>query len=527
MAGTCLVIQEARLGDLIQSKPVMDDLTLAGTRTVLLVRPGISSFARSLGIGDEVLSWPSFGDPESGQPLLSRLSGAKDFVGQLRKKKIDRVVVLNHHGTGIVLARLLGVPVFGFTEMFSPSNESERPSHLSGWPGYLVASSRGIRALNRIHLSDMWRGFVGPKPASREQLPAKREHRGGPVVVVLGGRSPFRRLEPDVLLALLKALKRVDGGQIVLTGGQEDASLGARLEREAGEGVVNLAGKTGFRELSDLISSAGVVFSPDTAPLHLAASLGIPSVGLFFAGALPFETGAYREGALSLVTTMECYPCAGEGSSCAHRSCRDALGSERTAALIAAVRRGASANDLLGILGDTGGNVDLMEAVSTPSGVLQRVVTPRLLTRERLLARLFRRFYWRYLGGSRDGPSLSEELGMEGALWSGGTGEKEGSPPDPLWMGRLEQGASLYIRLREAEIQGVQKQRMVDRLAAEFPMIWPLLHHLEWVEGGLGDLRSFLAAAEGLVAEIGEAGRSLVPLNGRAAQNKERTHVAI
>ncbi len=525
MQGKCLVIQEARLGDLIQTIPLMNDLSRSGYRTVLLVRPGVASAARGLSVANEVRAWPSFGDPAVEMPLAKRLMEARGFIASLRRENFERVVVMNHHGTGILLARLLGIPVSGFERMLDRKENSGDSGLLFGWPGYLVASSRGIRGLNRIHLSDMWRGFAGRQPGPPPG--GSQRQSAGPVAVVLGGRSPYRRWEPEAILSLVRHIRRLDGGEVVLTGGPEDEALGAFIEREGGQGVRNLAGKTDVEGLRAVLAGAGVVVSPDTAPLHLAASLGVPTVGLFFAGALFFETGAFRDGAVSVVSSMECYPCAGEGASCPHRSCRDAPGPEALAWLIAGVKRGERGMELVAKLPKALPGAEIWEAMASPSGLLQRVISPRELTRERILARLLRRFYWRYLSCGEDLPDLSRELVMEGGEGKAAISGEAGNVPLSVWLNRLEQGVDLYVHLREAELRSPQRDKLVDRLASDFPMMWPLLHFLEWVEGGRGPVRPLVAAAEMLVREAAEAARLSVSGPGRGFRHKERIHVAI
>ena len=525
MSGKCLVVQEARFGDLIQTVPLIGDMSQSGYRTVLLVRAGIAASARALSLADEVRVWPSFGDPACESSLGRRLSEARRFVSDFKRENFDRVVVLNHHPTGVLLGRLLGVPVSGFTRILERKDPADHSDLLTGWPGYLVASSRGIRGLNRIHLSDMWRGFAG-KISGRPPGPAPVRSRGY-VVIVLGGRSPYRRWKPESLLSLVRQVRRIDGGDVILTGGPEDESLGALLEKEAGSGVRNMAGKTDVAKLSVLLAEAGVVVSPDTAPLHLAAALGVPTLGLFFASALFFETGAYREGAISVVTGMDCYPCAGEGAACPHRSCRDSPGTEALARLIAGVKRGERGRNLASALTEEMAGAEIWEAEASSSGLLQRVLTPRTLTRERVLARLLRRFYWRYLNEGTDLPDLYGELVMEGEGRASGGGCEAGNVPLHLWLCRLGRGVDLYARARESNLGGGQRDRMVDRLASDFPMMWPLLHLMEWVEGGQGAVRPLVRAAEMLVREASEAAELLEGDPGRIFPHKEKAHVAI
>ena len=539
MADKVLVIQEARLGDLLQSGLLLEKIYARGGSPTLLLRRGVVEGARSLGMNSRILSWPDFGDPAADLSLSCRIAASRDFVRRMRSENFSRVIVLNHHGTGIALAKLLGVPVSGFDHLFD--RESGSPEPLGGWPAYLVASSRGIRALNRIHLSDMWQGFEGagripPRPAERG---GEQE---GPAVVVLGGRSPYRRLSPEALYRLVQALSRIDGYPVVLSGGPEDRELGEALAGRFGPEVTNTAGRTTVEELVAVISRAGVVLSPDTATLHLAASLGVPSLGLFFASALPYETGAYREGALSVVTGQDCYPCSGEGSSCPSLSCRNEPDAETLAHLAAGLRRGEPARSLAARLSGSLTGCLLLVARESPSGLLQESLTPTLPTKEGILAVLMRRFVVRYLDPTATLPRFSEEISLSGmniAYEKGGGASRAlgaSGGVDPLWFVRLERGVDLYLGLRERVLRKGERERMVERLASDFPMLWPLLHHLEWVEGGLPDpsgedngenLSRLLRAGASLSWEAQSAGRLFGASGVGSGSEKEERYVAV
>ena len=111
MGGKVLVVQEARLGDLIQSGPLIEKLQKEGESPMLLVRPGVVEGAKALALASEIVSWPDFGNPAVTLSLFERISGARDFVRKMRREGLSRVIVLNHHGTGLALAKLLGIPV--------------------------------------------------------------------------------------------------------------------------------------------------------------------------------------------------------------------------------------------------------------------------------------------------------------------------------------------------------------------------------------------------------------------------------
>ena len=73
--------------------------------------------------------------------------------------------------------------------------------------------------------------------------------------------------------------------------------------------VIDLTGKTNIGQLSNLIKRCAYLVSNDTGTMHIAAAVGTPIIGLFFAHAHPFETGPYSPGNLIFQARIPCAPC--------------------------------------------------------------------------------------------------------------------------------------------------------------------------------------------------------------------------
>jgi hypothetical protein len=71
----------------------------------------------------------------------------------------------------------------------------------------------------------------------------------------------------------------------------------------------------------ETLSGCDRLLSGDTGTLHLAAYLGVPSLGIFFGPALVFETGPYGPGHLVLQAEPPCGPCR-EDAPCEEETCR-------------------------------------------------------------------------------------------------------------------------------------------------------------------------------------------------------------
>ena len=76
--------------------------------------------------------------------------------------------------------------------------------------------------------------------------------------------------------------------------------------------IINLTGKTSLKELIYIITKCERIFTPDTGSMHLAALYNIPFTALFYGPAYPPETLAYTDNCEVFCPNPEafaCYPC--------------------------------------------------------------------------------------------------------------------------------------------------------------------------------------------------------------------------
>ncbi|MGQ0635389.1 MAG: glycosyltransferase family 9 protein [Planctomycetaceae bacterium] len=78
-------------------------------------------------------------------------------------------------------------------------------------------------------------------------------------------------------------LARRFAGSLVVVGGRGEASLAAQIvaARGAGRPTLNLAGRTTLRQLAAVLAEVDLLLSNDSGPMHLAAAVGTPVVGVF------------------------------------------------------------------------------------------------------------------------------------------------------------------------------------------------------------------------------------------------------
>jgi lipopolysaccharide heptosyltransferase I len=118
--------------------------------------------------------------------------------------------------------------------------------------------------------------------ASPETLAAIRDAggRGGYLVLNPGAAWPNKRWPPDRFGALAAALRERTGRRSLVTWGPGERPLAGAVA-DASRGAAAPAPATSVSDLAVLMRDAALVVSGDTGPLHIAAAMGAPLVGLY------------------------------------------------------------------------------------------------------------------------------------------------------------------------------------------------------------------------------------------------------
>jgi len=146
------------------------------------------------------------------------------------------------------------------------------------------------------------------RKAAREIL-EKQGLAGRPVFGAAPGAAfgPAKRWPAERFASVLKGLVDENGGGALVFGGPDDKEACA-LVKAAFPAAKDLSGKTTLRESMALVELAKVFITNDSGPMHLAAALGTPTVGIFgstedlLTGPVGRKTAVVRE-------KIECSPC--------------------------------------------------------------------------------------------------------------------------------------------------------------------------------------------------------------------------
>jgi hypothetical protein len=164
-----------------------------------------------------------------------------------------------------------------------------------------------------MNLVDFW-GAYCPDMLSADAVNPEASPKGGGIGVVLAGRESRRSL-PAPLLARITATLAGSrkAGRLVLLGGHAEVGAGQSIIKELPANLQsvteNLAGKTDWQRLVDIVGGLDLLITPDTGTMHLAAHLGTPVAAFFLSSAWCFETGPYGLGHTIYQGLTDCLPC--------------------------------------------------------------------------------------------------------------------------------------------------------------------------------------------------------------------------
>ena len=327
-----LVVQMARLGDLVQTLPLVGALSRHGeVDLVCAFEPGErlrAAFSKVFVLPLDEMACVTDDPHKLIRWTRSRLTQPGDGESVPR---YQRVYCMNEAAPALALARLLG---------------------RGNWRGAGAAGdpyTRWLHALVRerrqalLPLVEVMQ-VLADEPQAPE---AERTPGAGPILVHPGSGDVARQLPDAFWVNLLRELLKMNPDRALrLTGNQAEQERCQRLAAAiSSERVRNLAGKLNLDDLQGELDQASLLIAQDTGVLHLAAWCRTPLLGLYHGSMYAQQTGPWLENALVLEVLRECHPCIEGHPACGDYACTGDFNAHETAAVAEAKLRGSDLPD--------------------------------------------------------------------------------------------------------------------------------------------------------------------------------------
>lgn len=310
MTQRALVIQLARLGDLVQTIPAITALKEchADWTVDLLCPTPLEPIGRLLPGVSTVLGWNGAiwnrrAMSAEAELRPEHIAEADAELRAMSEGFYDHAFVLNQHPRAILAGALLA------RDMSGAITGDPLDRNLSSWASYVRAVAVS-KENNRIHLADAFCGMCGLSPPTR-WLPIQAPsaplsivldpigRSNGPWIGLLIGAGDRERLVPLTIWARLiaRCMEALPAARIVLVGHEQEQERAQWIQAALPSSLVgrvwDTTGRLSLTELAVVLTRCQVVIGADTGPLHLATAVGTPVIGWYFARARVHETGPY------------------------------------------------------------------------------------------------------------------------------------------------------------------------------------------------------------------------------------------
>lgn len=347
-----LVVKLDHVGDFITALPACERLRQAfpKARLSLLCAPFNCEPALATGLFDAVHAFDYY--PARDHPPGQVSEAALAALRALGLPAADIAIDLRHHDDARALLAALPVRFrVGFAGLAARHDldlalpEMEASVRAGGQADPLPAGVRLsllAEALVAAFAAARPGGGAAVRAMARRGSPGLPHLPGGPggyVVLAPGTRLPIKAWPAERWHALAATLLARGAGGIVLVGSADERELCAAIaEGLDPHGVADLSGRLDLPQLAAVMSGGRALVGLDSAPAHLAASLGQPTVVLF-SGVVDIASWSPAGPRVAVVTAnADCAPCfLPDRAACPHgHGCMEALTPDHALAGLAA-----------------------------------------------------------------------------------------------------------------------------------------------------------------------------------------------
>lgn len=307
-----LVFQTAFIGDVVLALPIVQALKLQypDSEIDFVCIPSTSELLNNNPYINEKIIFDKRGTHKG-------IKGMMKLAKYLKVKKYD-LVISPHRSvrTSIIIKfakprRSIGFNISGFSFLYNDKVEYLQYDH------EIIRNLSLLKPMN-IFIDDIIKPDLFPGNKESKKIDEVFVENGltylDKIVAIAPASVWFTKQYPKE--KFLKIIQKLSGDDIkvVLIGGEKDIELKNYFNSNKSEMVLNMIGELSLLESAELLSRCTVLLTNDSAPLHIANSMGTLTIALFGATIPQFGFYPYGERDFIFETNgLKCRPCSIHG----------------------------------------------------------------------------------------------------------------------------------------------------------------------------------------------------------------------
>lgn len=310
-----LVIQTAFAGDVILTLPLIQVLkeNFPVAKISFLCIPGVTQVLENNPCIDEVITY----DKRKSQKGIMQFFG---FIKFIKSKQFDLIISPHRSFRSTMISYLSGV---GNTISFDTSSMSSKYKTRVVYKKNVHEIIRNLSLLAPLGI--VKNEIIPPElfPSGNDVSVVKNLLESYNIsewdnfITIAPGSVWYTKAFPDVKFANVINVLNEFSVKIILIGGEEDFGLCAKIKVLCKNlNVFNASGKLTYLQSAELIRRSKALLTNDSAPLHLANSVGTQVIAIFGATIPEFGFYPYNKNDVVLqVNGLKCRPCGIHGGN--------------------------------------------------------------------------------------------------------------------------------------------------------------------------------------------------------------------
>ncbi len=260
------------------------------------------------------LTKPQFASIVSNNPYITKVHTLKEnfqeTIDELKDECFDYIIDLHHSLRSSRVVSRLGLGAFKFKKL-----NIEKWLYVNFKINRLPDIHIVDRYMNTVSMFDVKNDgkgldyFIPDKDEVQLKIISENIFPKKFIALVVGAKHFTKQMPTDKIIEICKLLE----APVLLLGGKEDFSKGEEIIANSGKSdIINICGKFSLNQSASIIKQAGVIITPDTGLMHIAAAFHkkiisvwgntVPEFGMY-----PYMPGKGSE--IIEIKNLKCRPC--------------------------------------------------------------------------------------------------------------------------------------------------------------------------------------------------------------------------